>query len=285
MKDEDRMSDSVKTEKDKRVNDILLGPVERKVLKYFVTQMPAWVTSDMLTFLGLFASALILFSYLMAGQGELQGNWFLHLASLGYFLNWFGDSLDGTLARERHEERPNYGYFIDHSIDGLTALAIFGGLGFSHISDLTVALLAASAYLLLIISVSLKTHATGVFEMTSIKFGPTEIRVLAVIFNTYIFFAGNPIIPGVPLVGNLAFGTLVLGIIGVAMFLYYFYETLRTGSQLAKEDEYTLIRRQIKAAKKAAKAERKLAKKAAKEQRRMEKDASREGKINADTMI
>ena len=170
-----------------------------------------------------------------------------HLASLGFILNWFGDSLDGSLARYRHEERPNYGYFLDHSIDGFTALCIFIGLGMSNLANLSVAMLALAFYLMLMNSVSLKTHATGVFEMTSIKIGPTEIRLIAILFNTYAYFFGNPMLPGsIFLDEELTVGTLVVGIIGALMFLYFIYQTLRTSMQLAREDEEALAQRKAK---------------------------------------
>jgi phosphatidylglycerophosphate synthase len=153
------MSSSTKIEKDKRVNDILLGPLERPALAFFARHMPRWVNSDMLTALGVVGSIVVLFSYIMVGQrGVIKGDWFLLLASLGFVLNWYGDSLDGTLARYRHEERPNYGYFLDHSIDGFTALCIFFGLGLSTLSDLGISMLALAFYLMLMISVTLKTR-------------------------------------------------------------------------------------------------------------------------------
>lgn len=259
------MPEKIRTENDKRVNDILLGPLERPTLAFFCRVMPAWVNSDMLTVLGILGSILVLVSYIFVGMETIQGNWYLHLASLGFILNWFGDSLDGSLARYRHEERPNYGYFLDHSIDGFTALCIFIGLGMSNLANLSVAMLALAFYLMLMNSVSLKTHATGVFEMTSIKIGPTEIRLIAILFNTYAYFFGNPMLPGYKFLDEeLSVGTLVVGIIGALMFLYFIYQTLRTSMQLAREDEEALARRKANEAAKALKAERKLEKKAEK---------------------
>lgn len=267
------MPEKIRTENDKRVNDILLGPLERPTLAFFCRVMPAWVNSDMLTVLGILGSILVLVSYIFVGRMEtIQGNWYLHLASLGFILNWFGDSLDGSLARYRHEERPNYGYFLDHSIDGFTALCIFIGLGMSNLANLSVAMLALAFYLMLMNSVSLKTHATGVFEMTSIKIGPTEIRLIAILFNTYAYFFGNPMLPGsIFLDEELSVGTLVVGIIGALMFLYFIYQTLRTSMQLAREDEEALAQRKAKEAAKALKAERKA-------ERKLEKKAEKKAK-------
>src|SRR5919198_5149184 len=96
-----------------RVNDILLGPLERPALQWLAAHMPAWITPDDCTLIGILGALLTLVSY---GLSNLNPN-FLWLASLGFFINWFGDSLDGTLARYRHIERPRYGYYIDHVID------------------------------------------------------------------------------------------------------------------------------------------------------------------------
>ena len=266
------MSSSTKIEKDKRVNDILLGPLERPALAFFARHMPRWVNSDMLTALGVVGSIVVLFSYIMVGQrGVIKGDWFLLLASLGFVLNWYGDSLDGTLARYRHEERPNYGYFLDHSIDGFTALCIFFGLGLSTLSDLGISMLALAFYLMLMISVTLKTHVTGVFEMTSIKLGPTEIRVIAILFNPYVYLFGNPIVRGVPFAGDVAFGSLVLGVVGLIMFVYFLYETVRTSLKLQKSDEQALARRKAKEAQKALESETKQSRKQQKTMKKKKK--------------
>ena len=268
------MPEKIRTENDKRVNDILLGPLERPTLAFFCRVMPAWVNSDMLTVLGVLGSILVLVSYIIVGRmGNLQGNWYLHLASLGFILNWFGDSLDGSLARYRHEERPNYGYFLDHSIDGFTALCIFIGLGASGLTNLSVSMLTLAMYLMLMNSVSLKTHATGVFEMTSIKIGPTEIRLIAILFNTYVYFFNSPQLQIPSFLGEtLSVGTLVVGVLGVLMFLYFIYQTVRTSTQLAREDEEALAQRKAKEAAKALKAQRKAERKA---ERKLEKKAEK----------
>ncbi len=182
---------NVRTEKDKRTNDILLGPLERPALAFFAKHMPMWINSDMLTLFALFGAALIGVAYFLAGRaGDLRGNGYLFLVNLGLFIHWFGDSLDGTLARYRHHERPNYGYYTDHALDGLSSLMIFLGIGLSGIADFKVTMITLAAWLLAMMQVYLKTHATGVFEMTSIKIGPTEIRVLLAILNTIIYFTG-----------------------------------------------------------------------------------------------
>ncbi|NLZ25939.1 MAG: hypothetical protein GX884_00005, partial [Chloroflexi bacterium] len=232
---------NIRTEKDKRTNDILLGPLERPALAFFAKHMPMWINSDMLTLFALFGAALIGVAYFLAGRaGDLRGNGYLFLVNLGLFIHWFGDSLDGTLARYRHHERPNYGYYTDHALDGLSSLMIFLGIGLSGIADFKVTMITLAAWLLAMMQVYLKTHATGVFEMTSIKIGPTEIRVLLAILNTIIYFtgAGKPLavleLQGMTI--NFTLGTIVLAVLAIALLIYYIYQVITTGSKLSAED-------------------------------------------------
>ena len=151
-----------RVEKQKRENEILLGFLERPALQWLAAHMPVWVTPDVLTWIGIGASVLIFISYILT---NINPN-FLWLASLGFILNWFGDSLDGTVARYRHIERPRYGFLVDHWIDALSAVLIFIGLGLSPYVNLVVACLGVIAYLLVSIMVYLITYVTGVFTMT-----------------------------------------------------------------------------------------------------------------------
>ena len=262
------MAKKIRTDKDKRTNDILLGPLERPALAFFAKNMPKWVNSDMLTVLGLAGSVLAAVSYALVGTGAVKGNPWLWVASLGFVINWFGDSLDGTLARYRNMSRPNYGYYTDHAIDGITSLLIFGGIGLSGVARFDVAMVALSCWLLLMLQVFLKTHATGVFEMTSIKIGPTEVRVLAIILNTVVFFVGSgsslfnvkiasQIIP-------VSIGTLVLAVFAVLFLLYFIYQVIQTGNQLAYEDGEALKLRQLEESmgRKLTKQEKRAAKRA-----------------------
>jgi phosphatidylglycerophosphate synthase len=253
------------TKNDKRTNDILLGPLERPALQFFARNMPAWVNSDMLTVFGLFGSILAGFAYAMLGMGVIKGNPWLFVASLGFIINWFGDSLDGTLARYRHHERPNYGYYTDHAIDGITTLIIFAGIGLSGIARFDISLLALSGWLLLMIQVYLKTHVTGTFEMTSIGVGPTEVRLFVIILNTVLFFTGiggyiwTPTIRGAEI--GLTIGSIIVLVAAIAFLGYYVYQVLRTAITLAAEDEARLVKRLEKEAHKVEKVERKAEKK------------------------
>ena len=170
-----------------RVNDILLGPLERPALQWLAAHMPAWMTPDILTGIGTFGAVLIAVSYWLTNYSE----WFLWLASLGFVINWFGDSLDGTLARYRKIERPKYGFFIDHTVDALNETIIFLGFGLSPYLSFEIACLALIGYLLMSVLIYVSTAVSGVFKISYGKLGPTEIRAIAILLNIFIFFFVN----------------------------------------------------------------------------------------------
>ena len=225
-------------EKHQRENKILLGFLERPALNWLAVHMPAWVTPDTMTWLGIIASLMIFISYSLT---HLNPN-FLWLASLGFILNWMGDSLDGTLARHRHIERPRYGFLIDHWVDAISTLLIFMGLGLSPYVDLTVACLGIIAYLLLSIMVYLITYVTGVFNIANVGMGPTEIRVLAILLNTAIFFIGNPTF-NLPYFGATSLYTLIVAVLSLLMFIYFMVNTGLQARRLALLDQKRLDRR------------------------------------------
>lgn len=228
-------------EKHQRENDILLGFLERPALNWLAKHMPPWVTPDILTGIGVFASILIFVSYSLTSISPH----FLWLASFGFILNWFGDSLDGTLARYRKIERPRYGFLIDHSVDAFSTVLIFLGLGLSPYVDFTVAALGAIAYLLVSIMVYLITYVTGIFNITNAKIGPTEIRVIAVLLNTAMFIIGNPTF-ALPIFGQTSLYTLVVSLISLAMVVYFMVNTGIQARRLALLDEKRLERKQLK---------------------------------------
>ena len=265
----------MKQQTEVRKNDILLGPLERPALQWLAAHMPPWVNSDTLTIIGILGSLLTLVSFILVGRtgGPLRNYWVLS-ACFGYVLNWFGDSLDGTLARYRHMERPNYGYFIDHSVDGFTAVCMFLGFGFAGISRLDITLFAAIGYLLMMITVFLKSKVTGVFEMTTIKLGPTEMRLIAIIFSLVNYFIGIKNVE-LPLVGSQTYGTLVIAIIALILFVYYLVETVRVSVKLEKYDAERLVKRKEKEARKQVKAAVKLENKAVKKQHKLDEKTAK----------
>lgn len=167
-----------------RIQTSILNAAEKKLLVRIADKLPSWVTSDMLTWFGLFGSFL-------CGLGFFLTNYsiyWLWLSSAGLFINWFGDSLDGTVARVRHQQRPLYGYYLDHNIDTVTEAFMFIGAGLSPLMNLGVALLCYSAYLALTVYVSINAHLKSEFKLTYGKVGPTEFRVIIIIVNTILMY-------------------------------------------------------------------------------------------------
>ena len=214
-----------------RVNDILLSKMEKRALNWLVMRLPAWVTPDMLTFFGFLSAILIGVSYALT---NLDKN-FLWLANLGFLLNWFGDSLDGTLARHRKIERPIYGFYIDHVVDIISEVFIFLGLALSPYVDIRLGLIALIAYLCMTNLVFLITAVEGVFKISYGKLGPTEARIIAVAANIFMYYLGNPIIH-LPF-GNWSLYNLV--VIGVVVLLGIFFLVTALGHSfsLSKYDQ------------------------------------------------
>lgn len=170
-----------------RVQANLLAAAERKVLDWICIRLPLWITPDRLTLLGVFGAFTVFAGY---WTSRIDPG-FLWLASLGSIIHWFGDSLDGSLARFRRIERPAYGYFLDHSVDALCNLFIVAGLGFTLFVRLDIALFVLAGYYMLCIYAFLNHQVTGVFPLTFVGAGPTELRVGMILINTLMFFLGN----------------------------------------------------------------------------------------------
>jgi len=204
-----------KIKKHKRVNDILLGPLERPALSWLAAHMPAWVSPDLCTAIGVLGALLAMISY---GLSNINPN-YLWLASLGFFINWFGDSLDGTLARYRHIERPRYGYYIDHTIDVVCQVMIFLGLGLTPYIGFNVACLALISYLLLSVLAYIRTYVVGEFRISYGKLGPTESRAIAVLLNTAMYFFGMRNI----MLGHASISVYDLFVAAIAVLLTGFF--------------------------------------------------------------
>ena len=157
----------------------VLAPVEKQALVWMAERLPRWVNSDHLTGLALGAMLLSGLSYCLARVTSVG----LLLVVAGLAVNWFGDSLDGTLARVRRHQRPRYGFYVDHVVDAAGAVFLFGGLGLSGYMSPLVAFALLVAYLLLLVETFLATYTLGTFTMSYFKIGPTELRILLAIGN------------------------------------------------------------------------------------------------------
>ncbi|MBI4544744.1 MAG: CDP-alcohol phosphatidyltransferase family protein [Gemmatimonadetes bacterium] len=162
-----------------RTSRFLLSGFEQAVLPRLARSLPRRVKPDHLTGLGLAGSTAVAAAYVLS---NLDARW-LWAASLLIVVQWFGDSLDGTLARVRRAERPRYGFYLDHLTDAYSTLAIGLGLGLSPYMLLSVGLSVVIAYLILSINVYLETHVFGEFSFSYGRLGPTEVRVLLILLN------------------------------------------------------------------------------------------------------
>lgn len=177
-----------------------LARFERWALPRLAASLPRWVLPDDLTVLGLLASTGIGVSYMLTNQNPA----WLWVASALLLVQWFGDSLDGTLARVRGIERPRYGFYLDHITDAYSTFAIGLGLGLSPFMLLSVALANVIAYLVMSINVYLETHVFSEFSFGYGLLGPTEVRVVLIGLNT----------------AALLWGTLPFGVRGVPATMY-----------------------------------------------------------------
>ena len=162
-----------------RIQTSILNPYEKKILTYMAERMPAWVTSDMLTFVCFLGALVMATGYSLS---NLNMHW-LWLSCLGLFINWFGDSMDGSLARVRGTQRKIYGFFIDHNVDVINETIMFISVGVSPLVNMSFAMFALVAYLMLSVYVYIDCHLKGEMRLTYSGLGPTEFRLLLVITN------------------------------------------------------------------------------------------------------
>lgn len=165
-----------------RIQTSILNAAEKKVLVWLAERQPSWMTSDILTYVGTFGAVVIAVGYILSSRDM---NW-LWLSSLGFVINWYGDSLDGTLARVRNRQRPIYGYYLDHTVDAVNELIIVLGIGLSGMVHLSLALLILALYLMLTINVSINAHLKKEFRLTYAKMGPTELRIIMIVVNAIL---------------------------------------------------------------------------------------------------
>jgi phosphatidylglycerophosphate synthase len=175
-----------------RVQQSVLTALEKRVLHWLAVRIPDSINSDHLTLLALFAMVSVGASYWLSRYTPVG----LVLATFWLAVNWFGDSLDGTLARVRAQQRPRYGYYVDHVVDVVGVLFLFGGLGMSGLLHPAVAATLLIAYFLLSLEVYLATHSLGRFQMSFFGVGPTELRLVLAAVNGVLLFTEPAPLPG-----------------------------------------------------------------------------------------
>jgi len=212
-----------------RQNDSALAALEKRVLIWIAQRLPRAIGSDHLTLLGLVSMLAVGAAFALSSREPRV----LYLVPGLLALNWFGDSLDGTVARVRDQQRPRYGYYVDHIVDIVGALALFSGLALSGGMQPSIALVLLAVYLAAMAEVFLATHVTHVFRLASFGFGPTELRIVLAIGA--LALVGRPMVK-VPAVGPVPLFDLggVVAIAGITVA--FIAAAVRTSLALAREE-------------------------------------------------
>jgi archaetidylinositol phosphate synthase len=220
---------STKFRSDRRNTSFVAQP-ESRLLSALCARLPAWITPDHLTLAGLAGAALagLGFALMIVNVG------FAWLAAFGLTLNWFGDSLDGNLARARGIERPLYGFFVDHIVDALSTFLVMFGLSFSGLVDARVGLIALAAHNLVFNYVFINQAVSNVLVLSFSRFGPTEMRMLLIlasaVFAVTAAFAAAAL-GFVQIVLNVAFV-----LVACASFVTFVSNALGTAAMLRADE-------------------------------------------------
>ena len=207
----------------KREMTFLLAQPERRLLRNMAVKLPRSIRPNHLTALGVLGAVGIGAAYALSMYHEA----WLWVASVMLVVNWFGDSLDGTLARVRLVERPRYGYYIDHIVDAFNTAVIGIGIGLSPYVSLELALVLVVIYLTLSINVYLESTVFGVFKIAYGKIGPTEARIMLILANIALVL--GPTLLGVLEASVRLFSNTVVALVAVSMFAVL---TVRFGKNL-----------------------------------------------------
>jgi archaetidylinositol phosphate synthase len=210
----------------RRIQASFLASAEKKTLIWLAERTPAWINSDHLTALGFVGQ-------IMAGVFYALSRWnryYLLAVIVCLAVNWLGDSLDGTLARVRQQQRPRYGFYVDHMIDSFGAVAMMGGLALSGFMHPWIAIGLLIAFLVLSIQSYLATHTLGEFRLSFWNFGPTELRLLLAV--------GNLALLRWPVVLHHHYRLFdiggAIGLIGMSLMIVFF--TIKNGYRLYREE-------------------------------------------------
>ena len=212
-----------------RIQQNVLARSERRLLNFLCARMPRWVTPDLLTAIGMVGAVMIFAGYLLSNLAE---DW-LWLAIGGYAVQWFGDSTDGSLARFRRIERPRYGYFLDHSCDGLATTMLVAGIGLSPYVTLEIALIALAGYLLLSVHAFLSVRVLGELKLSYLNAGPTELRFMLIALTLAMLYFGHQ---GPGWFGAVSGFDLFVGVVGAILILLFVLQTGKTVRRLAREE-------------------------------------------------
>ncbi len=211
-----------------RIQENLVARLERRALNWLCAHLPRGATPDMLTAFGMLGAVLVF-------SGYIGSNWdrdWLWLCVGGYVVHWLGDSLDGSLARFRKIERPRYGYFLDHSCDGLATTMLVVGIGLTPYVQLEVALIALSGYLLMSIHAFLSVRVLGELRLSYMNAGPTELRLVLIALTLCMYGFGYE----AAIVEDLNVFDLFVGSVGLLLIGLFAFQTTRIARRLAVEE-------------------------------------------------
>lgn len=223
--------DTTKYREATRIHTSVLAAVEKRCLIWMARRLPQAVNSDHLTALAGLAMAGAGVCYWI-GPGSLTAM----LAAIAMLaVNWFGDSLDGTLARVRRQERPRYGFYVDHVLDVVGILCLLAGFALGGFMNPLIAAGFLVAYYLLMVEIALATHAVGIFRISFWKFGPTELRLLLVVGTLQLLRS-----PFVTIAGERVLLFDVGGVVAIVVLLLTFtVSALRNGRLLYRLEPRT----------------------------------------------
>jgi archaetidylinositol phosphate synthase len=211
-----------------RIHRSFTASAEKRLLHWLATHAPHWLTSDQLTLLGLLAQIAAGVAYALSSQHRGA----LLAVNACILLNWLGDSLDGTLARVRNQQRPRYGFYVDHMVDLFGALTLMSGLAVSGLLHLPTAAALLVAFLLLSAESYLATYTLSRFELSQGPFGPTELRMLLILGNCALLRS-----PYAHIFGHRLLLLDLAGVIAASgMFALAILLTLRHTGQLYRQE-------------------------------------------------
>ena len=212
-----------------RHNASPLAAIEKRLLVWIAQRLPRAIGSDHLTLLGLLSMLGVGLAFAASSRDPRV----LYLVPALLALNWFGDSLDGTVARVRNRQRPRYGYYVDHVVDIVGAVALFSGLALSGGMQPLLAMALLVAYVAAMAEVFLATHVTRVFRLASFGFGPTELRILLAVGALALVGRPTVQVPGIGAVPLFDVGG-VIATAGIACA--FLVSAVRTATALAREE-------------------------------------------------
>jgi len=221
----------METEKEaQRVIQTLTGPWEKRVLPKMARALPAWINPDHLTILGVLAGFIIFAGLVLVRKSP----WWIMLSNAGFVMHWWADSLDGTLARVRHREREQYGYFVDHISDAFTTVLFALGLALSSLVHIGVGMSVALGYLLMNVYVHAEAYVSRVFRISYGRFGPTEVRIICMTVTTVGSF-WNPAVFRALHVDFKVADVLTLSV-GISLVTVFIVSSIRTAIRLDRLD-------------------------------------------------